>query len=248
MEQDVRAAYPGRVVRWAYTSESLVARWRREGRKASTLPEAYARLWAEGFRAVAVLSLHLVPGTMHQTILEGDTHGLRRGLAGPLIGSREDLEATASRLVPGLPRERPVLVITHRRGPAVRTSPWMEALVAELASRRPDLQFASLGERAAPEALERFAASARAAGMAHVCPLFLVIGEALALDIQGDQPGSLKSMLGGADVTYGEALGSQRWVRLRLLGKLGEAIHGLKRGSGPPPGPRATGRDPLRHG
>lgn len=80
--------------------------------------------------------------------------------------------------------------------------------------------------------MRRFTTLARKVGKVQVCPFFLVVGNQMALDILGDQPGSLKSRLAVPAFSCGKALGLRPWVRRRFVAKLGAAIAQLEGGSG----------------
>jgi sirohydrochlorin cobaltochelatase len=224
IEADVRLAFPGREIHWAYTATSLVARLKQRGEPAQTLAEAYVGLRARGFRTVAVQSLHLVPGEKHHEVLAEPTEGLRPSFGAPLLATEADSLGVAEDLLRDLPADRPVLVVAHGNGAETRFNAELDALGARLASAQPALLLSLLEGNADADALERFIHSARAAGKAHVCPFLLVAGEHVASDILGDQPGSLKSRLSVPEFSCGEALALRPWVRGRFLAKLGAAL------------------------
>lgn len=224
IEADVRSAFPGRETHWAYTATSLVARLKQRGEPAQTLAEAYAGLRARGFRAVAVQSLHLVPGEKHHEVLAEPAEGLRPSFGEPLLASEADGLGVAADLLGDLPADRPVLVVAHGNGTEARFNAELDALGARLASACPEVLLARLEGDGDPAALERFIQSARTAGKAHICPFLLVAGDHVASDILGDEPESLKSRLSVPEFSCGEALALRPWVRRRFLAKLGAAL------------------------
>jgi sirohydrochlorin cobaltochelatase len=228
IEADVRSGFPGREIHWAYTATSLVARLKQRGDPARTLAEAYAGLRARGFRAVAVQSLHLVPGEKHQEVLLGPAAGLRPSFGEPLLATEADSLGVAADLLVDLPADRPVLVVAHGHGAEARFNTRLDALGARLAAARPDLFLTRLEGDGDAAGLERFIHCARTAGRAHVCPFLLVAGDHVASDILGDQPESLKSRLGVPEFSCGPALALRPWVRRRFLDKLGTALARLE--------------------
>jgi sirohydrochlorin cobaltochelatase len=228
-EAEARAAHPGREVRLAFTATSLVARLKAAGEPAWTLPEAYAALAADGFPAVAVASLHLVPGEKHQELLDQAPQGLRRAVSAPLLDSAGSIQRVAEALLAELPRDRPVLAVAHGNARQPRRAAGLLALKAALAAGRTDIHLTLLEGEPEPEALDAFLARARARGKAHLCPVLLVDGDHVRNDLLGGAPDSLRSRLGVADCTCGEALGRRPWVRRMFLARLADALAVLER-------------------
>ena len=224
IEADVRSAFPGRDIHWAYTATSLVARLKQRGEPAWTLAEAYAGLRARGHSAVVVQSLHLVPGEKHHEVLLAPAEGLRPSFGEPLLATEADRLGVAAELLGDLPADRPVLVVAHGHGTEPRFNAELDALGARLATARPDLLLTRLEGDGDGAGLERFIQRARTAGKAHVCPFLLVAGDHVASDILGDQPESLKSRLAVPEFSCGPALALRPWVRHRFLAKLGAAL------------------------
>ena len=227
-ERDARAAFPGREIRWAYTAASLVARLKRDGEAARTLAEAYRSLRSDGATAVAVQSLHLVPGEKHGEILAEPAPGLRVAVGAPLLASAADLAGVAEDLLADLPADRPTLVVAHGHAREERYNAELQALKARLAAAPRSPFLTRLEGDTDPAGLDRFIARARAAGRAHVQPFLLVAGDHLATDILGEAPDSLKSRLGVPGFSCGEALGARPWVRRRFLAKLEIALARLE--------------------
>jgi sirohydrochlorin cobaltochelatase len=225
-ERDARAAFPGRDLHWAYTAGSVVARLKQDGQTARTLPEAYAALGGAG--ALAVQSLHLVPGEKHREILAEPSRGPRLAVGAPLLACAADLDGVAEDLLADLPTDRPTLVVAHGHGREPRFNAELEALKTRLDAAGSKPFLTRLEDDADPDGLARFIARARTAGKVHVLPFLLVAGEHVAWDILGDHPHSLKARLDVADFSCGEPLGARPWVRRRFMAKLGAALFPLE--------------------
>jgi len=208
IEAEVRAAHPDHAVRWAWTARTLVARLRTQGETVQTLEEALTGLRAEGYTAIAILSLHLVPGEKHREILAAPAEGLRLSFGKALLEDSEDLEGVAIELAAELPTDRPVLVVAHGHAHEVRFNAELRALGTLLASFRPDVFLTRLEGDDDPQGLEAFIQRARSLGKVHVAPFLLVAGDHVASDILGDDPDSLRSRLAVPDFTCGPALAS----------------------------------------
>lgn len=110
VEEQVKAAFPGRGVCWAWTAHSLL--------KTSTPPvlspqEAMAGLATEGVKELDVLSLHIIPGAEYSNLqrtveaFEGLPKGLERiRLAPPLLADTDSAGEVAKLLLKNAPKTR----------------------------------------------------------------------------------------------------------------------------------------------
>ena len=113
VEKLVREAFPGVEVRWAYTSHIIRHKLAKAGRTLDSPALALARMGDEGFTAVAVQSLHVIPGEEYDGLV-----GVARAMAGqpdcpqkiavgdPLLVHPEDLERVAAAMLGSVPTER----------------------------------------------------------------------------------------------------------------------------------------------
>ena len=110
-DAQVRAAFPDRPVRWAYTSLLLRERLAQARQKSDSVLKALRRLQFEGFRQVAVQPLHSIPGDEHgevRAILDevAATSALRPQLGAPLLNDAADIAEAARAVLAHLPPER----------------------------------------------------------------------------------------------------------------------------------------------
>ncbi|MDR1659406.1 MAG: sirohydrochlorin cobaltochelatase, partial [Desulfovibrio sp.] len=112
VERQVKKAFPGREVRWAWTANSLL-RTGSKNKPMSSTQEALAKLAAEGTKEVSILSLHIIPGAEYNDLIrtaaafEGLPKGLRRvRLAPPLLYGTDSLQGVSRLLVGSVPAER----------------------------------------------------------------------------------------------------------------------------------------------
>ena len=99
-DAQVRAAFPDKPVRWAYTSLLLRERLAQARQKSDSVLKALRRLQFEGFRQVAVQALHSIPGDEHgevRAVLDevAATSALRVQLGAPLLNDAADIEEAA---------------------------------------------------------------------------------------------------------------------------------------------------------
>ena len=120
----VRREFPGYEIRWAYTAESIRERlMREEGVKLYGVQEALIALRRDGYRKVAMQSLHVIPGwEFHRMLEQAQVEGVRVEVGLPLLSHHGDYE----RIVEALRDEFPspewgcaVLVVHGTRHPAM---------------------------------------------------------------------------------------------------------------------------------
>ena len=123
VERQVKEAFPGREVRWAWTANSLLRTGSGNKPMLST-QEALAKLATEGTKEVSILSLHIIPGAEYNDLLrtaaafEGLPKGLRRvRLAPPLLHGTDSLRSVSRLLVRSAPagrkKDEAVLFVGH---------------------------------------------------------------------------------------------------------------------------------------
>ncbi len=201
VEKGVRAAFPGAEIRWAWTAHSLLA-----ANNATPMPtaqEALARLAAEGAKDVAVLSLHVIPGSEYQDLrrtaeaLEGLPKGLERiRLAPPLLHDADSLRAVAEKLLGIVPAgrgpEEAVLFVGHgSHHPAGVFYPALQYYLGALDAN------ALVGAIESDPGFDAVLAALRARNATSVwlIPLMTVAGDHASNDLFGAEPESWRQRL-----------------------------------------------------
>lgn len=62
IDKKVKEAFPGKEVRWAFTSAIIRNKLKKEGKQIDSPAEALAKMGSDGFTYIAVQSLHVIPG------------------------------------------------------------------------------------------------------------------------------------------------------------------------------------------
>ena len=200
VEKQVKAAFPGQEVRWAWTAHSLL----RSGGKDMLSPqEALAKLATEGTKDVSVLSLHVIPGAEYNNIVqyaaafEGLPKGLERILlAPPLLYDTDSMQTVAKILVKNLPKERQpgdaVLFVGHgTHHPAGVYYPALQYYISTLDKNT------FIGTVEGDLDLEHATATMKTQGIKKVwlAPLMTVAGDHALNDLFGDESDSWKQHL-----------------------------------------------------
>ena len=111
VETQVRADFPDKEIRWAWTAHSLLQSAPQSPRL--SVQEALAKLATEGVQKVSILSLHIIPGFEYSNLaqtaraFEGLPKGIRKiKLSPPLLHDTDSLAKVAQLLIQSAPQER----------------------------------------------------------------------------------------------------------------------------------------------
>ncbi|PKQ63444.1 hypothetical protein BZG02_08680 [Labilibaculum filiforme] len=112
IEDKVKASFPDREIRWAFTSKIIRKILRSRGELIDSPAEALAKMGEEGFTKVAVQSLHVIPGEEYENLKKTVVafSGIPKGievvkLGKPLLFHQKDVEKLGNVLLENLPKE-----------------------------------------------------------------------------------------------------------------------------------------------
>ncbi len=102
IEQDLAAAFPDRTLYRAWTSEKILHKLRQSGVCIDTIPQALARMAADGVTDVLVQPTHMIPGVENDVMLRKIADASHRfsqiTISTPLLYAPEDITAVAGLL------------------------------------------------------------------------------------------------------------------------------------------------------
>lgn len=199
-------AFPGLTVRWAFTSGMIRSRLAGEGKKTDSVEKALAKLWFERFTAVAVQSLHVIPGADFDqltaevgSLAESGKAFTSLTIGAPLLATRADAEAAAKALLAHLPPERGPgdAVVFMGHGTWHKGDSRYDDLAEILTSLDP---LAFLGTLEHSEGVDELLPRLKDAGVSRVflIPLLAVPGYHVLTDMAGDGPDSWASRIRAA--------------------------------------------------
>lgn len=198
VDAQVRTAFPGLPVRWAYTSHLLRERLALARQKSDSVLKALRRLQFEGFRQVAVQPLQSIPGDEYgevRAVLEevAVSSAMRLELGTPLLNDEADVEAAAQAVLAHLPAERrpdeDVVLMGHgARHPAMSR---YEALARAVRARDTHIHVGAMSGPLELEALLPALVSRRV----WLLPLLSVVGRHALEDMAGEAESSWRSRL-----------------------------------------------------
>lgn len=199
-----KKAFPDTTIRWAYTSKTIRAKLAKQGKHLDSPELALAKLMEEGYKEVAILSLHIIPGE--------EFHGLNRNaslfalmdggfnrivIAQPLLSSYEDLQRTADIMLKSLPSSRKsqdaVVFMGHGSGKHPADSLYV-AMNAILNKKDPLAYLATVdGHPTLDDIIPEL--TSKKVKKVFLVPFMAVAGDHARNDMAGDSPDSWKSVL-----------------------------------------------------
>ncbi|MFV0423557.1 sirohydrochlorin cobaltochelatase [Oleidesulfovibrio sp.] len=202
LDKEVRAAFPGVEVRWAYTARKVRNTIANEQDMHVDSPAvALARLGDEGFNHVAVQSLHMIPGLeflwlMHTAErFEGMPKSIKQVEVGkPLMYSAEDMERVAKAIMTAVPADRKAgeAVVFMGHGTSHAANAFYPALQYYL-NKLDETAF--VGTVEGSPSLDDILGALKKNGVkkAYLLPLMSVAGDHTVNDMASDEPDSWKS-------------------------------------------------------
>jgi len=203
IEEEFRKAFPTTEIRWAYTSEFIRKKLRKQGNTVHSPAMALSALAEDGYRQVFVQSLHIIPGKEYHDLLDMAyrfdqmPEGIEKiVVADPLLTSDADMRSVTKAMAGNLPKERKdseaVIFMGHGSHhpaniyyPGMQYYLWNEddCLFVGTVEGTPDLE--SILPKLDKQHVEKVWLS----------PLMAVAGDHAKNDMAGDEPQSWKSML-----------------------------------------------------
>lgn len=204
VEAQVKRAFPGVEVRWAYTSSIVRAKVAKQGKVLLSPESALAKLMEDGFTHVAVLSLQTIPGVeFHELNQNARLFGQMAGgfekvlVAPPLLSSHEDMERVAKAMLKSLPASRKaddaVVLMGHGTEKHPSDAIYL-ALYHTLQELDSNVHVATVdGYPALENILPKLKGIKRK--KIYLVPFMAVAGDHARNDMAGDKPDSWKSVL-----------------------------------------------------
>lgn len=244
VEAEIQKKYPDTPVYEAYTSHIIIDRIKaKEGVKKLTPEEAFAKLKAEGYTRVAVVSLNIIPGMEYDynaIVTKAEAQNFKKlSLATPLLyfqGTEGEpdqvvdfLNALSSQF-PKMGKDDATLIMAH--GTPHPSNAYYSVIQDRLHQMGMNNVFVYSVE--GRPSLEDVIPKLKADGYKNVTimPIMMVAGDHANNDMAGDEPDSHKSILTkeGFNVkTYIHGLGENANIRALYVQRAQEAMDALQK-------------------
>lgn len=203
IEVQARNTFPNTEIRWAFTSKIIRAKLAKQGKQLDSPEEALAKLMADHFTHVAVLSLQTIPGVeFHQLVQNATLFGQMSGgiekiqIARPLLSSGKDMETVADTLLKNIPeRKTDDAVIFMGHGTEHHPSDAIYLAMNSIFQQKdPKAYVATVeGMITIQDIIPKL--KEQQVRKIYLVPMMLVAGDHAMNDMAGDEPESWKSIL-----------------------------------------------------
>lgn len=209
IDKQVKAAFPGVEVRWAYTSKIIRHKLAKQGTQIDSPEMALARLMDEGYTQVAVQSLHMIPGAEFHEIdanarlfaqMAGGFNKLKVSM--PLLISDESMdEALKVVMSQVVPKERKAgeAVILMGHGTHHPSDAIYSALMYKAQKMDPNFFVGTVEGHPTFEEIRDMLVEKKIK-KAYLVPFMTVAGDHAMNDMAGDEPDSWKSQLAAVGI------------------------------------------------
>jgi sirohydrochlorin cobaltochelatase len=202
IDKQVKAAYPGIPVRWAYTSHIIRNKLAKMGKLLDSPEVALAKMVDEKFSHVAVQSLHTIGGEEYHDLRR--TVGAFKAMGGfrkivlgyPLMATQKDMQKIAAAVMQSIPEERKKkdAVVLMGHGTHHPSNAFYAALMFQLQLQDPNI-FVGTVEGYPEVGLIKTLLKKNGIKKAYLMPFMSVAGDHAKNDMAGDEEDSWKSIL-----------------------------------------------------
>lgn len=209
IEAQVKKAFPGVEVRWAYTSYIIRKKLAKEGKVLDSPEIALAKLMEEGYAKVAVQSLHMIPGQEFHDIytnaklFEQMTGGFDKVMvAYPLLSSDEAMEKVVKTLPAAMiPKERTPAdaVVLMGHGTHFPSDAIYSAMMYKFQNADPNIYVGTVEGHPTFDEVKALLVK-KGIKKAYLIPFMSVAGDHARNDMAGDDADSWKGMLTQAGI------------------------------------------------
>jgi len=206
LDRQVKAAFKGIPVHWAYTSHMIRKKLAKQGKQLDSVAMALAKMMDAGFTHVAVQSLHTIRGEEYDNLVgtvrafRHMPEGIRSITVGdPLLSSQADIELVAAAVLANIPaqRKKKDAVVLMGHGSHHPANAFYAALMFNLQRRDPYVYVGTV--EGAPELDEILAMLApKMTRKVYLMPFMSVAGDHARNDMAGPEEDSWKSVLSRA--------------------------------------------------
>jgi sirohydrochlorin cobaltochelatase len=208
IDKQVKAAYPGIPVRWAYTSHIIRQKLAKQGKQLDSPEVALAKMLDEKFTHVAVQSLHTIGGAEYHDLRK--TVGAFKSMGGfqkiilgyPLMATQKDMARTVDAILATIPKEREKdeAVVLMGHGTHHPSNAFYAALMFQLQLKDPNI-FVGTVEGYPDVDLIKDLMLEKKIEKAFLLPFMSVAGDHAKNDMAGDEADSWKSILTKSGIT-----------------------------------------------
>jgi len=230
IDQQARQRYADYDLRWAFTSQFIINKLKKQGQVTYSVAEVIDQLRNEGYTKVVFQSLHVVPGQEYRSVIEADTSGLTVTFGDALLSSDDDMDAVIEALKPSIDDAEPTVVIAHGNDRHPEFNVQLEGFAAKIETQYPQLVVASVEGTPGIAPLDKI--KALKPNCVNFIPLMIVAGDHIINDVLGDESDSWKNIIAAPHHISTPSLGWNKQILSIYFNHLDRALAELEKNKG----------------
>ncbi len=226
IDRQARHRYPEYDLRWAFTSQFIIDKLKKQGIVTYNVNEIISQLREQGQKQVVFQSLHVAPGQEYRSVLAADTSGLEVAYGTALLTSDEDIDRVIVALNEHINPEQPTVMVAHGNEKYPQFNQRIEAFARRIESVYPQLTVASVEGSPGLEPLQKV--KEKQPQQVNFVPLMIVAGDHILNDVLGDEPDSWKNIIAAPQTALSPSLGWNKGILDIYFDHLDQALSELK--------------------
>lgn len=227
IDQQARKRYADYDLRWAFTSQMIIDKLKKQGVVTQNVEEVVADLRKEGKSNVVFQSLHVVPGQEYKSVVDVDMNGLNVAFGDALMTSDADIAAVIKALSKDIDAAQPTVVVAHGNDHHKHFNDQLVALAEVIEKQYPNLAVASVEGLPGIDPLQRVKKLSDKEGSVKFVPLMIVAGDHIMNDVMGEEDDSWKQIIMAQKTESAQSLGWNDAILNIYFSHMDKAIQSL---------------------
>lgn len=232
IDEQARTRYADYDLRWAFTSQFIIDKLKKQGVVTQNVEEVVNDLKREGKTSVVFQSLHVVPGQEYKSVKDIDTSGLNVAIGDALMTTDADIAAVVTALGEQIDVKQPTVIVAHGNDRHPQFNEKLVALTDVIEKQYPNLAVASVEGIPGIDSLQRIKKLSAVEGSVKFVPLMIVAGDHIMNDVMGDEEDSWKQIIQAEKSECIPSLGWNDKILSIYFSHLDKAIMSLEKGRG----------------
>jgi len=224
--------YAGYDVQWAFTSQIIIDKLKKQGIVTRNVEEVVADLRKKGKKSVVFQSLHVVPGQEYRSVVDADTSGLNVAFGDALMTSDEDIAAVVHALGKNIESQQPTVIVAHGNDHHPEFNQQIVTFAKAIEPQYPNLVVASVEGKPGTGPLQKIKKMSEEKGSVNFVPLMIVAGDHIMNDVMGDEEDSWKQIIQAKKSECAKSLGWNDEILAIYFSHLDQAMKSLEKGRG----------------
>ncbi len=228
IDEKARERYPGYDIEWAFTSQFIINKLKKQGIVTRNVEEVVHDLRTRGVKEVVFQSLHVVPGQEYTDVTKVDMGDLKVAFGDALLTTEQDIDSVVRALSVQIDESQPTVIINHGNDRHPEFNRQILAFAGRIEKRYPNLVVASVEGQPGTEPLEKVRALSAKQGSVRFVPMMIVAGDHVMNDVMGDDADSWKNIVAASKSECVKSLGWNDAVIEVYFRHLDQALNSLQ--------------------